>query len=646
MSIAKMKHLQVIALRSDRDELMKALLHLGSVEISEPKELSEADAALVKRDDHAIQERKSDLRQLQQALQVLRKYESGKKGGFLAPRPQISESAFLDAQALEAQLTLARKVIAHGAEVSRLQAFRTRLNSDVQTLRPWIALDLPMEELSTRTAVLEPGAVPSSVDLTALQGQLADAAPEAEVLVLSESSEQKCLLLIAHRAVLADAMECLRKFGFSVGQLKGRKGTVSENLAALQKEIEQTENLQKQEEDALRTLAGRVEELQLGCDRVQTEIGHEENRSRLLTDGCIVAFTGWVQEKELAPLEKLLGTYDCAWDVRDVRPEEYAEVPVRLQSNKFTRSMNCITEQYSMPAYDGVDPNPIMAPFFIFFFGMMMADMAYGLLMIIGTQIYLHKKRPADRSFMEMFFWCGISTFIFGALTGGFFGDFIPQLFKLINPDSNIALPHLFSPLEDTMPIMIGSLVLGFLQIITGMTISVVKKCQSGGFLDALFDEITWWIIFAGGGMLVLGLGVAAKLVLAAGIVMLLYGGARGKKGFGKVTGIVAVVYNGITGFFSDILSYVRLMALMLSGAVLAQVFNMLGATTGNAIAFLIIAMVGNGLNLALNLLGCYVHDMRLQFLEFFGRFYKEGGKAFRPLSVQTKYVEVLKEEK
>ena len=134
-------------------------------------------------------------------------------------------------------------------------------------------------------------------------------------------------------------------------------------------------------------------------------------------------------------------------------------------------------------------------------------------------------------------------------------------------------------------------------------------------------------------------------VVLCIGGVMLLYGAGRSKKGFGKVTGVVAAVYNGVTGFFSDILSYVRLMALMLSGAVLAQVFNMLGATTGNIVTFIIISLVGNTLNLALNLLGCYVHDMRLQFLEFFGRFYKDGGKAFRPLCMQSNYVEIVKEE-
>lgn len=354
-------------------------------------------------------------------------------------------------------------------------------------------------------------------------------------------------------------------------------------------------------------------------------------------------------EADTARLEQLLEGYSCAWDLRVPTEEEYPEVPVTLKSNWLTRSMTCITEQYSMPAYDGVDPNPVMAPFFILFFGMMMADMGYGLLMIFLPLLYLKKARPPEskRGFIELILWCGIVTFIFGALTGGFFGDFIPQLCKVIDPASTFELPSLFSPLNDTMAIMIGSMVLGGIQILTGMTISVVKKTKDGHFADALWDEITWWVILAGGAMALLKVGSVAgvPVVLVIGVLMLVYGSGRGKKGFGKVTGLVSAVYNGVTGFFSDILSYVRLMALMLSGAVLAQVFNMLGATTGNVVGFVVIALIGNALNLALNLLGCYVHDMRLQFLEFFGRFYKEGGKSYRPLSVETQYVEVMKED-
>ena len=316
--------------------------------------------------------------------------------------------------------------------------------------------------------------------------------------------------------------------------------------------------------------------------------------------------------------------------------------------------MNTTTEMYSLPAYDGVDPNPLMAPFFILFFGFMMADMAYGLLMIVGSAVYLRKARPKNPYFMEMIFWCGISTFIVGALTGGFFGDFIPQLLSIIDPASTFEMPALVTPLDDIVAIMIGSLILGVIQIFTGMGISVYRKVKEGDFIDALFSEISWWIILAGLGLWICGmmvsgvpavLGTAGKAALIVGALMLAVGGTRNARGFGKVTALVGIVYNGVTGYFSDTLSYIRLMALMVSGSVIASVFNTLGATFGNVILFVIISMLGNALNFALNLLGCYVHDLRLQCLEFFGRFYKEGGKPFAPLSIQTNYVDVIKEE-
>ena len=153
-------------------------------------------------------------------------------------------------------------------------------------------------------------------------------------------------------------------------------------------------------------------------------------------------------------------------------------------------------------------------------------------------------------------------------------------------------------------------------------------------------------MIFLGAGLAVLGIGNVAgyPAVLILGIVMLVIGSGRNAKGFGKVTSVFGAVYNGVTGYFSDIMSYSRLMALMLSGSIIASVFNQLGAVTGNVIAFVIIATLGNALNFALNLLGCYVHDLRLQCLEFFNRFYESGGRPFRPLAYQTNYVDIKEE--
>ena len=597
MPIAKMKRLQVLALERDHDALLRQLERMGCVEISEP-DAPDAPESL-RRCDSETADCLARQRQVQTAIDALRRAAPPKKAPLLAPRPAIGEAEYLSETGLADGLALARQVNEATGQLQQLTALAAQLETDRITLGPWLSLDLPLELTETRCCDVTLGVLPPFVPWDELCGQVQNEYPESELHLLSADRQQQCVLLITHKAATAPVLELLRGRGFAASPLKGRTGTP------------------------------------------------EENRRRLLTDGCIVAFDGWVPEKKTARLTAYLDTADCDYTLSDPTTEQIPEVPVLLEDNAVARSMNCITEQYSLPAYDGVDPNPVMAPFFILFFGMMMADIGYGLLMLLGSWLFLKKKRPDDRSFMEMIFWCGVTTVVFGAMTGSFFGDFLPQLFKFFDPESTFALPALFSPLDDTMAIMVGSLILGALQVFTGMTVSVVEKCKKGCFMDALFDEITWWIILAGTGLAVLGIGSVSgvPVVLIAGVLMLVYGAGRGKKGFGKVTGFVAAVYNGVTGFFSDILSYVRLMALMLSGAVLAQVFNMLGATTGNVVTFIIIAFVGNMLNLALNLLGCYVHDMRLQFLEFFGRFYKDGGKAYRPLRVRAKHVEIIKED-
>ena len=646
MAIVKMKRLHLLALEKDHDRMLHQLQHMGCVEISEPDTTQLPDS--LRRCDAALADCLAQQRSLQAAIASLRRLDPKQKtGGLLTPRPQITEKDYLDEADFAAELAAAAEINDLVTELNRLTAEETQLRAQRTALLPWQTLDIPTEFSGTRRTDAVIGTLPPFVVWDELQGALNARIPEAALYQLSAGREQQCVLLLTHKAVTAQALELLRGYGFSSGQLKGRTGTVQQQLDDLARQLEETAQAKGRVQQQLSALGSRMPALQLCADRLATRQMREENRHRLLTDSCIVCFDGWIPAEKLPRLQAWLDTMDCACDVADPTEEEIPDVPVVLKGNIFTRSMNCITEQYSLPAYDGVDPNPVMAPFFIFFFGMMMADMGYGTLMILGSLLFLKKKRPDNRSFMEMIFWCGVTTFLFGAATGGFLGDFIPQLCKLINPSSTVTLPALFDPLNDTMAIMVGSLVLGVIQIFTGMTVSVVEQCKQGRFLDALFNEITWWIILAGGALAVLHIGSVSgvPVVLCIGCLMLVYGAGRGKKGFGKVTSLVGAVYNGVTGFFSDILSYVRLMALMLSGAVLAQVFNMLGASTGSVVGFVVISLVGNTLNLALNLLGCYVHDMRLQFLEFFGRFYKDGGKAYRPLCVQSQNVEIIKED-
>lgn len=653
MAIVKMKKLRLLGLQADRERLLRPLQSLGCVAIREPAiDLSDPEwSALAKPEGAGLAKAREDRQTIDAALETLRRYAPA-KDGLLSPRPTLTEQQLFDDRVYGEGLAAAWQIADGERALAACVAEQAKLQSQKASLEPWVPLDVALETEGDGTVEILFCSAPSKVEFASLEAAVGQAAQEAQLFPAGSDRELQYFLLICHNSALSACTEAMRPFGFSRVTLRGWHGTAADNIRQLDNRIAALERQAAEYKAHLAAQGEKRELLRLCADRASQEIAREENKARLIDTDAAFLLEGWVPADKEGELAQLLGGFTCALETADPAPEEYPEVPVKLKNNAITRSMNTITEMYSLPAYDGVDANPLMAPFFIVIFGLMMADMAYGLLIVLGTGVYLKKARPKNPYFMEMFFWCGISTFIVGALTGGFFGDFIPQLLGLMG--ITFTMPALFSPMNDTLAIMVGSVALGFVQILTGMAVSVCHKTKKGCFLDALFDEITWWIILAGlvvwlcGSMLAVlppVFGTVGLGMLIAGGLMLALGGTRKAKGFGKFTSLVGIVYNGVTGFFSDALSYVRIMALMLSGSVIASVFNTLGATTGIVPVFIVISLLGNLLNFALCVLGAYVHDLRLQCLEFFGRFYEEGGKPYQPLSVNTKYVDIIKEE-
>ena len=644
MAIVKMKRLRVIAMASCREELLRQLQRLGCVEIREPESAGADWSGLLERERSRLAETRAALADVNAALSAVKKYADVREGMF-PQRQAVTQTEFLSGTAADRARAASARVSELVQTASQMQAEEGRLLAKQASLVPWKGLDMPLELTGTVHTAFLPGVCPAAADLGALRQALGETA--CELLEISADKQQRYCLLVCHRAEEAQALDILRTRGFSAVSFQGLTGTPAENLRRLEGELQENRGRQAETADALRKSGADWDTLRLYADRLRSDTALEEGNENLLTDGTILFFEGWAPADRLQGVGALLDHLGCAWEAEDPKADEYPDVPVRLRNNWFSRPLNMVTDMYALPVYGSLDPNPLMAPFFILFYGIMMADMGYGLLMLaMGLFLWKKKVRGTMDYMGGLLVLCGISTFVVGALTGGFFGDFLSQLAKLIDPKSTFALPYLFTPLTDTMAILIGSLVLGFVQILTGMVISFVKKARDGHIMDGIWDEGTWWVIFLGGGLAVLGIGNVAgyPAVLILGILMLIIGSSRNAKGFGKVTSVFGAVYNGVTGYFSDIMSYSRLMALMLSGSIIASVFNQLGAVTGNVIAFVIISALGNALNFALNLLGCYVHDLRLQCLEFFNRFYESGGKPFRPLAYQTNYVEIKEE--
>ena len=656
MAIIKMKRLRLLALRSDREELLHTLQRLGCVEISEPPEAdgrSDAPpgdwegppAALELRtpDGSALDQAREEKQSAERALSVLARH--GAKGrGMLTPRPQLTEEELFEPGACAAGTQAVEAVLRKDREAALLQTEQGKLTAQKAALAPWLSLDLPLESGSTREMLVQFGTLTAARPLEEAQRAVEGASELAQLIQASAGREVRYCLLVCHKSAQEAVLEALRDFGWSKVPLSGWTGTARENDARLDRELSENAARLRQTEEELAGMAGLAEDIRRASDRASVRIDREESRARLRDTEQTFLLQGWIPAERWEETERKLSAYPCAWQVEDPAEEDYPQVPVSLKNNWLPRPLNMVTEMYSLPAYGTVDPNPLMAPFFILFYGVMMADMGYGLLMMLASVVVLTKARPQKgmHDFFALLGLCGVSTFLMGALTGGFFGDFIPQLLKLLDPESTFVWfwPPLFTPLDNTLQILVGSMALGVVQIVTGMAVSFVQKIRNGKWMDAVWEEGTWWLVFAGIALAALG---TTNLVLYAGVAMVLAGPLITGKGFGKLTGIFGSLYNHVTGYFGDILSYSRLMALMLAGSVIAQVFNTLGAIPGNVVIFVVISMVGNALNFALNLLGCYVHDLRLQCLEYFGKFYEDGGKPFRPLDLNTKYYNVVK---
>ena len=634
-----MKHLRLLGMESEREALLKAMQDMECVEISSIDGSEEAlKSGFAKPDDKALMSAQEASRAYRTALASLDRFAPEKKGMF-RKRQGVSRAAFFSAESEENARTAAETINKDTRRLGEIESERTKNEALRATLAPWLTVDAPLGGADGALAVFF-GTAGLNVTDDALKA-LADSLDG--LLTWQQASSDRSLrylLVMCHGSVKERALSALRDLGFSTVSFRGMTGTAKENDKALAENLAALEKERQEIEQRIAGLGGKREALLEASDRAAIALRREEAKSRLLGTDKVFLLEGWLPADRCAEIEKTLKPFTCAIETREPTEDEYPQVPVQLKNSKLTRPLNMVTEMYSLPAYGTLDPNPLMAPFFILFYGIMMADMGYGLLMMIASVIISKKYRPKGTSgeLFSLLGLCGISTFIMGALTGGFFGDFLTQLVAIVSPGTVFALPKLFDPLDDLTMILIGSMALGMVQIVTGMAISLIEKCKRKKFLDAFFEEITWWIVFIGIALLALGKGAA---VLYVGCALVLLGPIVQGKGWGKLTGVFGSLYNHVTGYFGDILSYTRLMALMLAGSVIAQVFNMLAAMPGNVIAFIIISMLGNAMNFGLNLLGCYVHDLRLQCLEFFNKFYVDGGKPFRPMTLDTEYVDL-----
>ncbi len=653
MAKLRMKKIELIAPLTDSKKIIELLQRRGVVELSRTE-----DECLEQTNVTAVTGSFDKFRATAvQALDTLEKYAPEKTAltDMLGGRTEVEKHDFgKRAAQLEKTMNIANEILRCGRTVTDCDAERQQLAMRCDTLRPWLALDVPLNFHGTDTTTAFIGTVPYPTTADDLEAKL----PEGtSVEVVLATKEQTNLFVLCCDDAAQECEDGLRKLMFAtLGE--SEKFTPAELTEQLNKRSEELGKKRDTAEKRIIELAESRKDLKFAVDYLTMRKDKYDALNSLGFTESTFVLTGFIPEKYCDSLRKEIEEKHVAY-IEFTDPSEDEEVPVLLENGRFSAPLEGITKMYAMPSKDDVDPTPVMAFFYYLLFGMMLSDAGYGILMVIGTMIALKKFKLEDsmRKTLIMFRNCGISTVIWGALFGSWFGDIVQVVGKQFFDKDVGSIALWFQPLDDPIKLLLFSFGIGILHLFLGVAVAFYMSWRDGRKLDAIFDAVPIYLIILG--VAPLGAGILTDVpstlktvggyMLIAGVVLLVLTAGRSSKNiFGKLFGGLYALYNTATGWLSDILSYSRLLALGLATGSIASVINLIGTMPENKIIKLVLLVVvfviGHTANLAINLLGAYVHTDRLQFVELFSKFYTGGGREFEPLTVNTKYLK-FKEE-
>lgn len=650
MAVSGMKKLSAATLRDEADSLLYELQRLRCVELQTRTELPR-------------QERNTDLPaaigQAADAIDFLSGYRVKTRGLFVSPAEKEWDAA------MPAGRELAEKAQTLSRQLSGLQSRQIGIKNRREGLLPWKQYTGSLPESRTRYTRTVCGLLPMAADMNALEQALAEYAcvaeevqqmlPETEATVYVHGMQRKIPVRqkIENRALAvtmwkedADAvLSVLNTYGFLPvpHTVAEEEGGVYGVLASLDKE----EAALAAEMAELKTQAEKLAEdlplLEEYYDRLTTAEAREEAADKLAYTRKTAVLTGWVPANMADKVAALLDRRGDAWSMTDPEPDD--DVPVLLANNAMASQFEPVVSLYSLPVYGTFDPTFIMSFFYILIFGLMFADVGYGILLTAACLVGKRLMKPEGslRKFMNMFAMCGVSMTIMGVLFGGYLGDLpqaIAQNFGGRTEALDLAL--WFNPMNDPMTFLVVSIAIGAVHLFAGLAVQFYVLWKSGDKVSAVCDAGSWMLIFLGAGIAFLQLYVGLAVVGIGVLMLICTQGRHEKNPIMKVLKGFMGLY-GIVNYVSDLLSYSRILSLGLASAVIASVFNIIGTMAGPSVIgvllLIVVGTVGHAMNLAINLLGSFVHTSRLQYIEFFGKFYEDGGRPFVPLTPRSKYV-------
>ncbi len=656
MAKLKIDRIEIAAPKEDRKRLVSYIQRRGVMEVTPvPDYPSLAAEDYSASNDSLAKKRQTCL----DAAAVLRAYSSENSEGmfsslFSAGAPEISEDDYAEITANRNDtLSCAQRTLELSKTIADNNIQLARIDSSVASLEPWLDCPLKLDYKGTAETRVFIGSFPRELSREELLTDLARTLPDIDAVDAEIYCSEGGITTLSVICLKTDANTVeqeLRRMGFTypsdppAHRAKTQIDRLNAEAESLRAENEDAENELKDISSSLAAINRLADYYSVTGDRNTALEKARSSDTAFFTSGYVPDVTA---EKLKTAIEN---KFDAA--VTITAPGEDEDVPVALRNNSFSRPLEGITEMYSLPGKTDIDPTVIMTFFYYFFFGMMLSDAGYGLLIAIATGIYLLKapKTNPMREKAKMFFFCGISTVFWGAMYGSWFGD-LPVVFATnFFGKEKFSMALWMDPLENLMKVLVVCFIFGLIHLFTGVFANSFNLWRQGKKFDSLCECIPTFVAVMGLAPIFFGLFTTVpewmkKIgtpMLIAGVVLVIATAGRASKSIGgKLGGGLYAVYNLVSGWLGDVLSYARLLALGLSTGVVAQVINMLGSLPSNKalklVMLIVVSLVGHIANLFINIIGAYVHTNRLQYVEFFGKFYEGGGRALEPLTVNAK---------
>lgn len=654
-----MKKVRIVALREDRKRLLE---HIQDSALIQIKKVDKSDKGFSKvnvTSQMQIFERNAAL--CENTLKILDDFVREKKGmlSSFAGRKEVDpdEIGVIASKSGEV-IEVCRKINDLNKKIAENAAEQVRIKTSLSQLEVWNNLDIPINTEDTGSAAVFIGTLPEKYSEADLSERIAEENPKLEYEIEIEHSEDKltCIVLFAPISQKTMAEDVLRNLGFA-RPMTPTSHTPKVKAERLRKRSAQLLAESENAEQEIIALSSKREEIKVTQDYFRIRADKYNVINELEHTKHVFVINGYIPENDLQKLTELCNRVStCYIESEDAEDD----APVKLKNNRFSAPAQGILTMYAAPSHADIDPTPLLSFFFYFFFGMMFSDAGYGLLMVIAIGIVLKVFRPDEkmRNNLKLFQYCGISTFFWGLVFGSIFGDAPAVLYNHFS-GANITMADILpwptiDPQKDALMLMVISIAFGLIHILVGMGCKFYICLRQKDYGGAFFDTGLWMLMLIGFAILAVGMAttpiilyIGAGIAIACAVGLVLTQG-RNKKGFGKIIGGLASLYD-VTSYISDLLSYSRLLALGLTTGVMAQVFNMLATMFGQGIVgtifMVIILLIGHAINIGLNALGSYVHTMRLQYVEMFSKFYEGGGEEFEPFSLKSKYIKI-KEDK